>query len=112
MQAYWAEEQKRRENTARALAERQQRERRTLSIVGIVGLLLILALIAAAILYTRLNQPSTAENRLPLGQEMGTGTPSLASSRAGPCESQKSAVPCPGSLWPWPAPGTRQTAAV
>jgi hypothetical protein len=57
MEAFWAEDQARREALARAVAEQRQRERRLLRIVILAGIVLVLALAIAAVIMTRLLRP-------------------------------------------------------
>lgn len=54
MEAFWAEDQARREALARAMAEQRQRERRLLRIVVLVGTILVLGLAIAAVIMTKL----------------------------------------------------------
>jgi hypothetical protein len=57
MEAFWAEEQARREALARARIEREQRERKTLVIVGIVVGIIVLLLIAATLIVSLILRP-------------------------------------------------------
>jgi hypothetical protein len=52
MEAFWTEEQARREAFARARVEAEKRERRTLTVVGIVGAVAIVLLIVASLIIT------------------------------------------------------------
>ena len=50
MEAFWAEEKARKAEVARRLAEKREKEKRTMLVVGIVAAVAVLALVVAAII--------------------------------------------------------------
>lgn len=56
MEAYWAQEQARREAASRATLRRKEREKKVLIVVGVIAVLLILCMVAAGIVLSQLSK--------------------------------------------------------